>query len=77
MFPLGILDGIDLVLIGGHDDCQSCGEATVTHKLWKSATWFNERHMGFAWISLFWVAFSDIYVRLVSMGVIRDWNTWG
>jgi hypothetical protein len=32
--------------------------------------------MAFAWTSLFWVALSDLYVRLVSMGVIRDWNTW-
>jgi hypothetical protein len=32
--------------------------------------------MLFAWCSLFWVAFTDIYVRLVSMGVITDLNTW-
>jgi hypothetical protein len=45
--------------------------------LWKRVTWFNERHMLFAWASLFWVGFSDLYVRLVSMGVITDLNTWG
>ena len=28
-----------------------------------------------AWISLFWVGFSDLYVRLVSMGIITDYNT--
>jgi hypothetical protein len=27
-------------------------------------------------MSLFWVAFSDVYVRLVSMGVVTDLNTW-
>jgi hypothetical protein len=27
-------------------------------------------------MSLFWVGFTDIYVRLVSMGVITDLNTW-
>jgi hypothetical protein len=28
-------------------------------------------------ISLFWVAFTDLYIRLVSMGLIKDLNTWG
>ncbi len=63
-------------LIGGKDDCMSCGKATVRFNLWKSATWFNVRHMQFAWTSLFFVALTDLYVRLVSMGVITDWNTW-
>jgi hypothetical protein len=30
--------------------------------------------MNWAWMSLFWVAFSDLYVRLCSMGVISDWR---
>lgn len=64
-------------LIGGRKDCMSCGKATVQYKAWKLATLFNERHMAFAWISLFWVGFTDLYVRLVSMGVITDLNTWG
>jgi len=63
-------------LIGGHDDCMSCGQNTAKFTLWKRASWFNIRHMQFAWFSLFWVAFSDLYVRLVSMGVIHDFNTW-
>jgi hypothetical protein len=29
----------------------------------------NARHMAFAWTSLLWVAFTDIYVRLCAMGV--------
>ena len=32
----------------------------------------NGRHMRWAWTSLVWVAFSDIYVRLCSMGVWTD-----
>jgi hypothetical protein len=28
--------------------------------------------MRWAWLSLFWVAFSDIYIRLVSMGIWHD-----
>jgi hypothetical protein len=63
-------------LIGGGNDCMSCGKASVQYRLWQRATWFNERHMRIAWISLFWVAFTDLYVRLVSMGVIYDFNTW-
>jgi hypothetical protein len=63
-------------LIGGRTDCMSCGEETMKYRAWKGASWFNGRHMLFAWLSLFWVAFTDIYVRLVSMGVIKDLNTW-
>jgi hypothetical protein len=63
-------------LIGGGTDCMSCGEFTAKYQAWKGATWFNSRHMQFAWVSLFWVSFTDIYVRLVSMGVIKDLNTW-
>jgi len=63
-------------LIGGRSDCMSCGEATVKYKAWKGASWFNGRHMLFAWLSLCWVGFTDLYVRLVSMGVIKDLNTW-
>ena len=34
----------------------------------------NRRHMWWAWASLFWVAFSDLYVRLCSVGVWTDWR---
>jgi hypothetical protein len=63
-------------LIGGRDDCMSCGKATLKLKLWKRATWLNIRHMQFAWFSLFWVAFTDVYVRLVASGHLVDLNTW-
>jgi hypothetical protein len=32
--------------------------------------------MAFAWFSLVWVAFTDLYIYLVSRGTIRDLNTW-
>jgi hypothetical protein len=32
--------------------------------------------MLFAWCSLVWVAFTDLYINLVSRGVITDLNTW-
>jgi hypothetical protein len=28
--------------------------------------------MEFAWVSLIWVALTDVYVRLLSLGVISD-----
>ena len=34
----------------------------------------NRRHMLFAWLSLFWVGFSDLYVRMCSMGIWTDWR---
>ena len=37
-------------------------------------TCLNRRHMAFAWSSLFWVAFSDLYVRMCSMGIWTDWR---
>jgi hypothetical protein len=64
-------------LVGGHDDCMSCGKDTMKHSLWKRASWLNGRHQIFAWISLFWVGFTDLYVRLVSMNIIHDINSWG
>jgi hypothetical protein len=64
-------------LIGGRKDCMSnCGKNTAALSMWKKASWFNARHMQFAWMSLVWVMVTDVYVRLVSMGVIRDFNTW-
>ncbi|HSL21817.1 MAG TPA: hypothetical protein VK886_09785 [Vicinamibacterales bacterium] len=39
---------------------------------YKCVSCLNRRHMAWAWTSLFGVAFADLYVRLVSMGVWRD-----
>lgn len=64
-------------LIGGHRDCASCELSRPRRGVWRLSTWLNGRHGRFAWLSLVWVASSDVYVRLVSMGVIHDLNTWG
>jgi len=63
-------------LIGGGKDCMSCGNNTLTYGAWKRASWFNERHMQFAWVSLVWVMVTDLYIRLVAMGHLTDLNTW-
>ena len=57
-------------LVGGRNDTLS--NKPVQHTLWRWVSALNGRHMMFAWFSLFWVGFSDIYVRLCSMGVITD-----
>ncbi len=65
-------------LVGGRLDCFSCDSLSKKrYRIWQRVTFLNERHQLFAWISLFWVGFSDLYVRLVSMGVWRDFSTWG
>jgi hypothetical protein len=64
-------------LIGGRKDCMSdCGRPSAALGGWKRASWFNARHMQFAWASLIWVMVTDVYVRLTSIGVIHDLNTW-
>ncbi len=64
-------------LVGGRLNCFSCdGGSQLQHKAWSRVTWLNQHHMKFAWLSLYWFLFSDVYVRLVSMSIIPDLNTW-
>jgi hypothetical protein len=55
---------------GGHVDVFS--KAPTKYKLWHWITKLNETHPKSAWFSLLWVGFTDLYIRLVSMGVIHD-----
>ena len=65
-------------LIGGQLNCFTCDAASKSrYGVWKRVSWLNERHMLFAWLSLVWVGSCDLYVRLLSMGYIHDWSTWG
>jgi hypothetical protein len=57
-------------LVGGRNDTLS--NKPVQHTLWRWVSALNGKHMMFAWFSLFWVGFSDVYVRLCSMGYITD-----
>lgn len=59
-------------LVGGGLDCMS--EKPVRYSAYRCVGCFNKRHMLWAWLSLFWVAFSDLYVRLLSVGVWSDWR---
>ncbi len=44
----------------------------VRFTLYKCVSCFNRRHMLWAWMSLFWVMFTDVYVRLCAVGVWKD-----
>jgi hypothetical protein len=60
-------------LAGGKLDCFSCATfGKPRYDAWRGITYLNERHMLFAWVSLFGVGLTDFYVRLVSSGAIRD-----
>ena len=65
-------------LIGGKEDCFTCpiGNEKVQHKLWRKVSILNSKHMLWAWISMVWVAITDLYIMLVSKEIITDWNTW-
>jgi hypothetical protein len=60
-------------LAGGKLDCFSCATfGRPRHSAWSALSALNERHMLFAWLSLFSVGLADFYVRLVSSGAIHD-----
>ena len=59
-------------LVGGR--LNKLSRRPVRRRVYGCASCLNRRHMLFAWMSLFWVGFSDLYVRLLSMGVWTDWR---
>ena len=75
---------INVVLLAGYTfSCHSCrhvcgghvdvfSKAPTRYRVWRFISRLNERHPMYAWLSLFSVGLTDLYIRLVSMGVIRD-----
>jgi hypothetical protein len=59
-------------LIGGGKD--ELKKALFGRTGYSCVSCLNRQHMRWAWGSLFWVAFSDLYVRLCSMGILTDWR---
>ncbi len=59
-------------LVGG--GCDVLSDKPVRKGLWSWVSKLNRRHMLFAWMSLFWVGFSDFYVRMCSMGIFTDYR---
>ncbi len=59
-------------LIGGRKDCPS--KSVAGGRAYDCVSCLNRRHMLFAWLSLFWVGFTDVYVRMCSMGYFTDYR---
>ena len=61
-------------IIGGFRD--SLTRSTSSFACYRCVTCLNKRHMLWAWMSLFWVGFTDLYVRLCSLGIWHDLRLW-
>ncbi len=59
-------------IVGGFLDVMS--KHPVRKKAYSCVTCLNRIHMNFAWMSLFGVAFTDVYVRMCAMGIWTDWR---
>lgn len=56
--------------IGGRHDCVT--NALLGKETYNCVSCLNRGHMVWAWLSLFWVGFTDLYIRLCAMGVWHD-----
>jgi hypothetical protein len=77
---------INVILLGGYTfGCHSfrhliggcldeVSKAPLRHKAYQCSSCLNRKHMTWAWLSLFWVGFSDVYVRLCASGIWQDWR---
>ena len=59
-------------VIGGRKDCLS--DSPAQYKAYECVSCLNRWHMQWAWISLIWVGFSDLYIRMLAMGVWTDYR---
>lgn len=60
-------------IIGGKLNCFSCSTTAQTrHRAWQRVSILNGRHMEWAWISMFTVWGTDLYIWLASSGVFTD-----
>jgi len=60
-------------LAGGELNCFSCSRsARARFQLWKGVTVLNIRHDLWAWVSMFSVLLTDVYIRLLMAGVLHD-----
>ncbi|MSU50420.1 MAG: succinate dehydrogenase [Opitutus sp.] len=57
-------------LVGGGMDETS--RVPACQNAWRCVSCLNRGHLRWAWASLCWVGFSDVYVRLCAMGVWQD-----
>ena len=59
-------------LVGGFLDAKS--KAPTCAKAYACVGCLNQRHMMWAWISLFWVGFTDLYIRLCALNIWHDYR---
>jgi hypothetical protein len=57
-------------LVGGRLDEMS--KKPLRKSCYDCVSGLNRKHMLWAWMSLFWVGFTDIYIRLCAMGIWHD-----
>jgi hypothetical protein len=79
-----VIFAVNVFLIWGYTlSCHSCrhliggrlrhfSKHPVRYKAWTWVTRLNAHHPRFAWLSLFSVAFADLYVYLLATGTISD-----
>ena len=63
-----------LAASGGRDAKMSCRNRRCARTAYDCVSCLNRNHMMWAWFSLFCVGFTDLYVRLCSMGIWHDWR---
>ena len=59
-------------VVGGHLDRLS--RRPLRKAAYDCSSCLNRQHMRWAWLSLFGVALTDLYVRLCATGVLTDWR---
>ena len=59
-------------LVGGIMDRLSGSKVRFT--AYRCVSCLNRKHMMWAWLSLFWVSFTDLYIRLCAMGIWTDYR---
>jgi hypothetical protein len=59
-------------LVGGFLD--SFTKSSPCHSCYNAVSCLNRKHMMWAWLSLFWVGFTDVYIRLCAMGYWHDFR---
>lgn len=58
--------------IGGRKDCVSRSPLGINS--YDCVSCLNRQHMMWAWFSLFWVGFTDFYIRMCAAQVVTDWH---
>ncbi len=59
-------------LVGGFLDTFT--KSSTCHSCYNAVSCLNRKHMMWAWFSLFWVGFTDVYIRLCAMGIWHDFR---